>query len=206
LEELRASRARIVEATDTERRRIERNLHDGTQQRLVSIAMELGLAESKLATETSEAEPIVAGARRDLLAALDELRELSRGIHPGVLTERGLQRALKELAYRTPIPLDLDVAVERRLPAQVEVAAYFVVSEALANVAKHAHATAATVRVARTDGRAIVEVVDDGVGGADLNGSGLRGLTDRVEALGGSLALVSPPGAGTVIRVEIPCA
>ena len=206
LEELRASRARIVEATDAERRRIERNLHDGTQQRLVSIAMELGLAQSKLPPDASEAEPIIAGARRDLLAALEELRELSRGIHPGVLTERGLERALKELAYRTPVPLELDVKLERRLPEQVEVAAYFVICEALANVAKHAGATAATVRVERTDGRAVIEVADDGVGGADANGSGLRGLADRVEALGGGLSLVSPLGLGTVIRVEIPCA
>jgi signal transduction histidine kinase len=206
LEELRASRARIVEATDAERRRIERNLHDGTQQRLVSIAMELGLAESKLPPDASEAGPILARAHRDLLAALDELRELSRGIHPGVLTERGLGRALKDLAYRTPVPLELDVDLEERLRGQVEAAAYFVICEALANVAKHASATAATVSVDRTDGRAVVEVVDDGVGGADVNGSGLRGLADRVEALGGSLALVSPPGAGTVLRVEIPCA
>jgi signal transduction histidine kinase len=206
LEELRASRARIVEATDAERRRIERNLHDGTQQRLVSVAMELGLAESKLAAESSAASEIVAGARRDLLAALDELRELSRGIHPGVLTERGLTRALKELAYRTPIPLDLDIKVENRLPEQVEVAAYFVISEALANVAKHAGATAAAVRVVRTGERAVVEVADDGVGDADANGSGLRGLADRVEALGGSLSLVSPVGVGTIVRVEIPCA
>jgi signal transduction histidine kinase len=205
LEELRASRARIVEATDAERRRIERNLHDGTQQRLVSIAMELGLAESKLPADASDAGPIIASARRDLLAALDELRELSRGIHPGVLTERGLKRALKELAYRTPIPLDLDVRVEKRLSEQVEVAAYFVVSEALANVAKHAGATAATVRVERRGERAVIDVADDGIGGADANGSGLRGLADRVEALGGSLSLVSPSGVGTAVHVEIPC-
>jgi signal transduction histidine kinase len=206
LEELRASRARIVEATDAERRRIERNLHDGTQQRLVSIAMELGLAQSKLPTDASEAGPIIARAHQDLLAALEELRELSRGIHPGVLTERGLTRALKELAYRTPVPLELDVDLEERLPGQVEVAAYFVICEALANVAKHADATAATVSVQTTAGRAVIEVADDGVGGADANGSGLRGLADRVEALGGSLALVSPPGVGTAVRVEIPCA
>jgi signal transduction histidine kinase len=205
LEELRASRARIVEATDAERRRIERNLHDGTQQRLVSIAMELGLAESRLSSDESEARPIIAGARRDLLEALDDLRELSRGIHPGVLTERGLKRALKELAYRTPIPLDLDVKVEKRLPEQVEIAAYFVVCEALANVVKHAGATAASVRVDRSGDRAVVEVADDGIGCADANGSGVRGLADRVEALGGSLSLVSPAGAGTVVRVEIPC-
>ena len=203
LEELHASRARIVEATDAERRRIERNLHDGTQQRLVSIAMELGLAESRVPAEAGE---IISGARRDLLAALDELRELSRGIHPGVLTERGLTRALKDLAYRTPIPLDLDVNLDTRLPAQVEVAAYFVVCEALANVAKHAGATAANVRVERTDHLAVVEVADDGVGGADANGSGLRGLADRVEALGGSLSVTSPSGQGTILRAEIPCA
>ena len=205
LEELRASRARIVEAADAERRRIERNLHDGTQQGLVSVAMELGLAESKLRSDESEAGPMIARARRDLLAALEDLRELSRGIHPGVLTERGLPRALKELAYRTPIPLDLDVNVEARLPEKVEVAAYFVVSEALANVAKHAGARAATVRVQRASTSAFIEVADDGVGGADPNGLGLRGLADRVEALGGSLTLISPSGAGTILRVAIPC-
>jgi signal transduction histidine kinase len=204
LEELRESRARIVEAGDAERKRIERNLHDGTQQRLASIAMALGLAESKLRA-TSDVRTIITNAREDLLGALDELRELSRGIHPVVLTERGLKRALKDLAYRTSLPLDLDVAIEERLPEQVEAAAYFVVCEALANVAKHAQASAASIRVERRNGQAVIEVADDGIGGADRRGSGIRGLSDRVEALGGSLSLISPKESGTVLHAEIPC-
>jgi signal transduction histidine kinase len=207
LEELRASRARIVEAAETERRRIERNLHDGTQQRLVSIAMTLGLAESKLDADRESVGPIVAEAREALSAALEELRELSQGIHPGILRERGLTPALRQLVYRAGVPLELDVALEERLPEQVEATAYYVVSESLANVAKYAQATAARVQVARRDGSAVVEIADDGVGGADgSRGSGIRGLRDRVEALGGSFSLASPPGRGTIVRAEIPCA
>jgi signal transduction histidine kinase len=206
LEELRASRARIVEAADAERRRIERNLHDGTQQRLVSVAMALGLAEAKVVSDPDAARPILREAREALSAALAELRELSHGIHPGVLTERGLDAALADLAYRAAIPVELAVSLDERLPQQVEAAAYFVVSEALANVSKYSAASAVTVHVARSNGRAIVEVADDGVGGADAaRGSGLRGLADRVEALGGRLALASPAGKGTIVRAEIPC-
>ena len=206
LEELRASRARIVEAADAERRRIERNLHDGTQQRLVSVAMALGLAEAKLPGDPEAAERIVREAREGLSGALAELRELSQGIHPGILSERGLQPALEELAYQAPIPIAVDVALDRRLPEPVEAAAYYVVCESLANVAKYAQATAVSVRVARENGRALIEVADDGVGGADeARGSGLRGLVDRVEALGGKFWLASPPGRGTVVRAEIPC-
>jgi signal transduction histidine kinase len=207
LEELRASRERIVQAGQDERRRIERNLHDGTQQRLVYVAMTLGLAESKLSTDPRSARPMIAEAREALSAALVELRELSQGIHPGILTERGLGPALVELTYHASTPVELAVELGERLPEPVEVAAYYVVSESLANVAKHAQATAVKVRVDREDGRAVVEVADDGVGGADgQGGSGLRGLRDRVEALGGRFALVSPPGRGTIIRAEIPCA
>ena len=207
LEELRSSRARIVEAGEAERRRIERDLHDGTQQRLVSISMALGLAESKLSTDPEAARPVIEEARRDLSAALTELRELSQGIHPGILTERGLEPALVELTYRGSTPVELELGLDDRLPAQVEAAAYFVVSESLANASKHADATAVTVRVGREDGRAVIEVADDGVGGADgRRGSGLRGLRDRVEALGGRFAFVSPPGRGTIVRAEIPCA
>jgi signal transduction histidine kinase len=206
LEDLRASRARIVEAAEAERRRVERNLHDGAQQRLVSIAMALGLMERKLDTDPEAAKPILHEARADLATALQELRELSQGIHPSLLTERGLEAALGELPLRTPVPLELEFSVEERLPVQVEAAAYYVVSEALANVTKYAQATAVRVRVDRVDGNALVEVADDGVGGADSSrGSGLSGLADRVEALGGRLALVSPVGRGTIVRAEIPC-
>jgi signal transduction histidine kinase len=206
LEDLRASRVRIVEAAETERRRIERNLHDGAQQRLVFIAMQLGLAEHKLQSEPDEAQPLVHEARENLMTALQELRELSHGIHPALLTERGLEAALGELPPRVPVPLELDLSLAERLPSQVEAAAYYVVSEALANVTKYAQATAIRVRVDRVDGEAIVEIADDGIGGADQGrGSGLRGLADRVEALGGTFALVSPAGRGTVVRAEIPC-
>jgi signal transduction histidine kinase len=207
LEELRASRARIVEATDAERKRIERNLHDATQQRLVSVSMALGLAESKLTSDPEAAGQILVEAREGLGTALGELRELSQGIHPGILTERGLGAALTELAYRSSVPVEVAVSLDRRLPEPVEAAAYFVVAEALANVTKYASASAVSVSVDRRDGRAVVEVADDGVGGADpARGSGLRGLADRLEALGGALAVESPPGLGTVLRAEIPCA
>ena len=205
LEELRASRVRIVEATDEERRRIERNLHDGTQQRLVSISMALGLAESRLPPDAAEAREILGEARASLGQALAELRELSQGIHPSILTERGLVAALHELSYDTSLPVQLDVALDERLPEPVEAAAYYLVAESLANVAKHADASAAQVRVSRENGRALVEVTDNGNGGADPAGSGLRGLADRVEALGGRLAVDSSPGHGTRVQAEIPC-
>lgn len=207
LEQLRASRARIVEAADEERRRIERNLHDGTQQRLVSISMALGLAQAKLESDPAVASAVFGEARQGLSAALEELRELSHGIHPGILTERGLIAALDELALRATVPVELDAADTNGLPEQVEAAAYYVVSEALANVAKYAHATSSRVRVRPENGKVVVEVADDGIGGADAGrGSGLRGLADRVEALGGRLWLSSPPGQGTIVRAEIPCA
>jgi signal transduction histidine kinase len=206
LEELHASRARIVEAADDERRRIERDLHDGTQQRLVSIAMTLGLAESRLEHDPAAVGPLLDQARAALSDALSELRELSQGIHPGILSERGLRAALEELAYGARVPLELDVDLPGRLPEPVEAAAYFVVSAALTNVAKHAGASSVRVRVARANGCAVVEVADDGVGGADgARGTGLRGLGDRVDALGGRLVVVSPAGRGTVLQAEIPC-
>jgi signal transduction histidine kinase len=206
LTELRASRARIVEATDAERKRIERNLHDATQQRLVSVSLTLGLAESRLASDPEAVSRLLVEARDGLGVALQELRDLSQGIHPAILTERGLGAALGELAYGTPMPVDLSVSLDGRLPDPVEAAAYYVVAEALANVAKYASATGVSVRVGRHNGRAVVEVADDGVGGADpKRGSGLRGLTDRVEALGGSFAVESRRGLGTVLRAEIPC-
>jgi signal transduction histidine kinase len=206
LVELQDSRARIIEAGDAARRRIERDLHDGAQQRLVSVSMALGLAESRLAADPDGTRRILLDARAGLSTALEELRELSQGIHPGVLTERGLGAALQELAYGAPVPIALDVALDGRLPEPVEAAAYFVVAEALANVAKHAAATRVAVAVERCDGRAVVEIRDDGAGGADAaRGTGLRGLADRVDALGGTLAVQSPRGEGTRLRAEIPC-
>jgi PAS domain S-box-containing protein len=205
-EELLASRARIVEAGDAERRRLERNLHDGAQQRLVSLSLSLRLAQAKLASDAHAADEILSGASVELALALEELRELARGIHPAVLTDRGLGPALESLADRTPIPVEFDRLPDDRLPPPVEAAAFYVVSEALANVAKYAEASSVSVSVAQEDGYAVVEVADDGVGGADpTGGSGLRGLSDRVAALEGRLAIVSPPGAGTRIRAEIPC-
>jgi signal transduction histidine kinase len=206
LAELRASRARIVDAADSERRRLERNLHDGTQQRLVSISMALGLAESKLNTDPEGAGRILEETRQALGAALQELREFSQGIHPGVLTERGLGPALQELVYLAPMSIELDVPADERLPEVIEATAYYVVAEALANVAKYASADAVSVVVERCNGCALIEVADDGVGGADpAKGSGLRGLSDRVAALGGTLAVDSPRGRGTRLRAEIPC-
>jgi signal transduction histidine kinase len=207
LDELRASRARIVEATDAERKRIERNLHDATQQRLVSISMALGLADSRLDSDPEASRRILAEARQGLSIALRELRDLSQGIHPALLTERGLEPALTELAYRAPMPVDISLSLDDRLPERVEAAAYYVVAEGLTNVVKYASATGVSVRVGRTNGRAVVEVADDGVGGADpVMGTGLRGLSDRVEALGGAFAVESPEGVGTILRADIPCA
>ena len=204
-EELRDSRKRLLQAGDAERRRLERNLHDGAQQRLVSLSLALRLAQAKLKADPDEASKLLNGASEELAQALAELRELARGIHPAVLSDRGLSAALEALAGRAPLPVEV-VAPEERLPPPVEAAAYYVVSEALANVAKYAQASAVGVRVTRLNGSAVVEVADDGVGGADpLNGSGLRGLADRVEALDGRLHVESAPGGGTLIRAEIPC-
>jgi PAS domain S-box-containing protein len=204
-EELRHSRKRLLQAGDAERRRLERNLHDGAQQRLVSLSLALRLAQAKLQSDPEEATKLLNGASEELAQALEELRELARGIHPAVLSDRGLSAALEALAGRTPLPVEV-LAPEERLPPPVEAAAYYVVSEALTNVAKYAQASSVGVRVTRLNGRAIVEVADDGVGGADPeSGSGLRGLADRVEALDGRLHVESSPGHGTVVRAEIPC-
>jgi signal transduction histidine kinase len=204
LEELRASRARLVHAGDAERRRLERDLHDGAQARLVGLALLLGTARARAAGDP-QLVAMLDRAQAELQAGLGELRELARGIHPAVLTDRGLHPALHALAARSPVPVTLDTGGEERLPGPVESAAYFVVSEALTNVAKYARATHAEVTVRRDDGRVTVEVADDGVGGADAaRGSGLRGLADRVSALDGSLAVESPPGGGTRLRAEIP--
>jgi PAS domain S-box-containing protein len=203
--ELRRSRARLVEASDIERRRLERNLHDGAQQRLVSLSLMLRLAQARVEDDPEQAHRLLGQASDELGQALDELRELARGIHPAVLSDRGLGAALEALVSRTPLPVDLEL-VDARLPEPVEAAAYYVVSEALANVAKYAEASSVAVSIASVNGHAVVEIADDGVGGADpAKGSGLRGLVDRVEALDGRLEVKSPPGSGTRIRVEIPC-
>jgi PAS domain S-box-containing protein len=203
--ELRRSRARLLEAGDLERRRLERNLHDGAQQRLVALSLSLRLAQSKLASDHEAAGKILQGASAELAHALEELRELARGIHPAVLTDRGLGPALESLADRAPLPVELETVPDERLPGPVEAAAFYVVSEALANVAKYANASLVRVRVEQLDGYALVEVADDGVGGADPTaGSGLRGLADRVGALDGRLEITSPEGEGTRIRAEIP--
>jgi signal transduction histidine kinase len=204
--ELRASRARIVTAGDEERRRLERDLHDGAQQRLLSLGLALHLARQQLGPGANGAAETLAEADDELRAALDELRELAQGIHPAVLTEQGLIPALKNLAERSPVPVTFVDLPDERLPAPAEAAAYFLVSEALANVAKYARASRVRISVARVDERVLVEVDDDGVGGADPSrGSGLRGLSDRVQALDGKLEVRSVPGSGTHLHAEIPC-
>jgi signal transduction histidine kinase len=203
-EQLAASRARIVEAADAARRRIERDLHDGAQQRLVSLALSLRLLESTLEPD-SAASRALAGARAELDAALSELRELARGIHPSVLTDRGLEAALAALAGRATVPVELALDRCDELPASVQTTAYFVVAEALTNASKHARSEQVEVRVAVGEGHAVVEVRDDGSGGVDpARGSGLSGLADRVSALGGTLEIDSPVGAGTTIRARMP--
>jgi PAS domain S-box-containing protein len=199
-EELRASRARIVEVADAERRRIQRNLHDGAQQHLTAALLNLGRLRDSLGQKAGLLEDAI----DELATGLSELREIAGGLHPSVLSERGLVPALNALALRAPVPVELAAVPDRPLPQQVEVAAYYVVAEALANVHKHAGARAVVVRAATHGGRLTVEVEDDGVGGADEGGGGLRGLVDRVEALGGRLTLESPLGIGTRLRAEIP--
>jgi signal transduction histidine kinase len=204
-EELAASRARIVAAGDQARRRIERDLHDGTQQRLVSLVLDLRTAEAAVPPEQPELKAQLGRVADGLTGALDELRELSRGIHPAILSEGGLAPALKSLARRSAVPVELELDVPGRLPEPVEVAAYYVVSEALANAAKHAQASVAHVHAQARDGRLRLSVRDDGVGGAEPGGgSGLVGLADRVDALGGTIRVRSPVGQGTTLRIDLP--
>jgi signal transduction histidine kinase len=204
-EKLAASRARVVEIGDAERRRLERNLHDGAQQRLVSVALCLRVAGSKLDSDPAEAREFLSSAQEELARGLADLRELARGIHPAVLTEHGLGPALDSLLARAPIPVEIVEMPEERLAPTVEAAAYYVVAEAIANVGKYAQASVATVGVSRSDTRATVTVVDDGVGGADpAHGTGLHGLAARVESLNGRLHVSSPRGEGTRVRAEIP--
>ncbi len=222
LAEVSASRARIVEAADAERRRVERNLHDGAQQRLVTLSLALTMARSRLAGGTdrsgdpagsgsgsgsgSDIEELLSDAAGELVLALRELRELARGIHPAILTEEGLDAALQSLAERSPLPVEISAQAGSPLPRPVEAAAYYVVSEALANVAKYAGASRVTVTVGRCERGVRVEVADDGTGGAlARRGSGLEGLADRVAALDGRLVVDSPPGQGTRVTAEIPC-
>jgi signal transduction histidine kinase len=206
-EQLASSRARIVEAGDAERRRLERNLHDGAQQRLVSVALDLRLVDATLRKDPAAARELLDKAQAQLAQGLDELRELARGIHPAILTDRGLGPAIESLANRSPVPIEITELPDERLAGPVEAAAYYVVAEAMTNVAKYAHASHAVVSVSRSNGLATVTVADDGVGGADPSrGTGLRGLADRLEALDGRLDVESSAGAGTRISAEIPCA
>ena len=205
VEELAESRARVIDAGQKERQRLERNLHDGAQQRLVALSLDLGRLEGQIGDDEAT-KARLDQAREQIAVSLAELRDVARGIHPAVVSAHGLAVALEELAAYAAVPVDLDVDLDGRLPEPIEVAAYYVVCESIANIGKHAHAKTAGVHVAREGGSVIVEVVDDGVGGADTEaGSGLRGLADRVEALGGRLRIWTPPGGGTRVRAEIPC-
>jgi signal transduction histidine kinase len=202
---LTASRARIVATADATRHRIERNLHDGAQQRLVSLALDLRAAEAAAPPESTDLVQQLDGVAAGLDGVLEDLREIASGLHPAILADGGLRPALKTLARRSAIPVDLDVRVQGRLPEPVETAAYYTVAEALTNAAKHAHATTADVEADCGDGVLHVRVRDDGRGGANFsNGSGLVGIKDRAEALGGHFRLHSPPGAGTTLEIGLP--
>jgi len=206
IQTLETSRAGAVDVQETELRRIERDLHDGAQARLVALGMSLGMAEQKLADDPERASELLAEARVGAEQALRELRDLARGIHPPVLTDRGLEAAIAALAHSTPIHVALTASLPSRPPAPVETAAYFVVAEALANAAKHAHADTVQIRITQAGRLLVVDVADDGVGGADPAGSGLSGLTRRVEALDGTLTVTSPGGGPTTVHAELPCA
>jgi signal transduction histidine kinase len=207
LAELRASRERMLRVGLEERRRLERNLHDGAQQRLVALALSMRMARDKLHEDPEGAESLLVGAGEELESALEELRELARGLPPALLGERGLRPALETLALRAPVPVELRAVPPKRLPEGVELAAYYVVAEALTNVAKYAAANRATVSVEHDNGRVVVAVADDGVGGADPEqGTGLRGLADRIAVLEGRLEVDSEPGRGTTVKASIPCA
>jgi signal transduction histidine kinase len=207
VDELRARREQLVEVVEAERRRIERDLHDGAQQRLVALAMNLGMAKDKFDKDPAAARELLDEAHADAKQAMVELRNLARGIHPAVLSDRGLDAALSSLAGKAPVPVAVEVTVLERPPAAIETTAYFVVAEALTNIAKHAGASRAAVTVARQNGHLKVEVTDDGIGGADASrGTGLTGLVDRVTAVDGTIHLSSPAGGPTILTVELPCA
>jgi signal transduction histidine kinase len=206
IEELRDQRSRMIAVGLAERRRLERDLHDGAQQRLVSLALDLRLAQSSLRDDPDTAAELLASADAELAEALEELRELARGLHPAVLTDRGLDPAIDALASRSPLPVEIEKRLGERVPDEVELAAYFVVAESLTNVAKYADASQALVRLERDNGKVVVEIEDDGVGGADpRRGTGLRGLADRIGSLGGDLEIDSAPGSGTTVTATIPC-
>ena len=203
--QLTASRARIVEASVAERRRFERNLHDGAQQRLVTLAVHLRIAQETLREDPSAAEAMLADVGEDLKLALEELRELARGLHPAVLNARGLEPALQSLANRAPFPVTIAGAPSNRLDEGIEAAVYYLVAETLTNAAKHANASEARIEMTHTNDQVVVTIADNGSGGADAaGGSGLRGLADRIEALGGQFELESPSGGGTLVRAALP--
>jgi signal transduction histidine kinase len=205
LEELRGSRERVLEASQQERQRLERNLHDGAQQRLIALSLDLSMLENRLGDDP-EARAQIDQARQEIAQSLEELRAVAHGLHPAVVSGHGLAVALESLAARAPVPVRLNVELQERVDEQLEVAAYYVVSESLANIGKHAQASSATIAVTRDNGQLVVEIVDDGIGGADSEaGSGLRGLADRVEALDGRLRVWTPHGGGTRVRAEMPC-
>ena len=205
LEELRGSRERVLEAGQRERQRLERNLHDGAQQRLIALSLDLSMLEQRLGDDPA-ARAQIDLARQEIAQSLEELREVAHGLHPAVVSGHGLEVALESLAARAPVPVRLSVELAERVDEPLEVAAYYVVSESLANIGKHAQASSATIDVARANGQLVVEIVDDGVGGADSeSGTGLRGLADRVEALDGRLRVWTPHGGGTRVRAEMPC-
>jgi signal transduction histidine kinase len=207
LQQAEAQRSSAVDSAETERRRIERDLHDGAQQRLVALAAELGAAREKLDDDPEAGKELVAAAHEEAKAALKDIRDLVRGIHPVILEDRGLDAALSAVVARSPVPVNLKVRVDPRPAPAVESAAYFIVNEALTNVARHAQATRAEVAIERAGPRLVIEVRDDGVGGADASrGTGLQGLRERVDGLGGNLHVVSPDGGPTTISVELPCA
>ena len=208
-EELAASRARLVAAADEARRRIERDLHDGAQQRLVATALTLTLLDRRLegdsGSDSDEVSSLLASAREELGRGLEELRDLARGLHPAELTDHGVEAAVRSLAHRAPIAVDFHAAVPERVDATIEAACYFVVSEALTNVVKYAEASSVSVDLTVTDDTLVATIADDGIGGAQPElGSGLRGLADRVQAVGGRLQVSSPPGEGTRLRAELP--
>jgi signal transduction histidine kinase len=205
VDHLRGARSRIIAAADAERRRIERDLHDGAQQRLIAVAVTLGLAESQIHSDPANAAKLIAQAREEAQLAVKELRELARGIHPAVLSDHGLAAALESLASRAPVPVEVSGVPSEPLGSDVEAAAYFATAEALTNITKHAHADHAFVVLSLEHDCLCVEIRDDGVGGADPStGSGLRGLRDRVDALDGNIEVESPPGVGTTVSIELP--
>jgi signal transduction histidine kinase len=205
VDDLHGARQRIIAAADAERRRIERDLHDGAQQRMVAVAVALALAEKRLRDDPNAAAQLIAQAREEAERAVQDIRDLARGIHPAVLSDLGLGPALEALASRAPVPVRISGVPEDQLPPDVEAACYFMTAEALTNVAKYACASEASVRLSLEDGRLCVEVSDDGVGGADAStGGGLPGLRDRVEALDGRFEVASPRGGGTTLTAQLP--